>query len=526
MKKILFITIFLLCLVLRFYKIAEVPISLNWDEASNAYNAYSILKTAKDEYGNFLPLANRSFDDYKPPAYMYITAPAVWIFGLSEFAARLPSALFGVLTCVSIFFLTKKLTGSDAVSYTSFFLLSITPWHVHFSRVGFEANVGLFFVVFGFTLLLYAIGKYPVRPNNYFYFLFSALFLALSFYSYHAYRIVVPILIISFYLAFRKKIDELPKKFIFLYLIVFLGLITPLFLTLPKEAFVRRLEATSQEAQEKDINKSIQFIDQDLEKNFSLGKIVHNRRVEIGKTYFSNYLSHFNLNFLFLEGDGQLRHHAKNIGMLFLFQLPLLAFGLYRFFQKIDRGKSFTFFWFLIAPLGAVTGSEAPHAIRSYSMLIPLVFFASFGLVELWKILAPKIIYRIIIVFVILLSSLMYFGEYFKHYSIYSASSWQFATSKAATFTKGLESSYNQITVDSHNIEQAYIFWLFNTKYDPASYQREGSREKFGKYVFDSNPPASPGSLYVTNTLPANFEKIQTIYFPSGEKALEIGSIR
>src|SRR3990170_6422178 len=163
MKKALFIAILLLCVILRLYKITKVPISLNWDEASNAYNAYSILNTAEDEYGNFLPLANRSFDDYKPPAYMYFTVPTVWIFGLSEFAARLPSAIFGVLTCITIFFLAKKLTNSNAISYTSFFLLSITPWHIQFSRAGFEANVGLFFVVSGLTFLLYSISKFPLR---------------------------------------------------------------------------------------------------------------------------------------------------------------------------------------------------------------------------------------------------------------------------------------------------------------------------------------------------------------------------
>src|SRR3989304_1674524 len=133
MRKLLFIAILFLCLVLRFYKITEVPASLNGDEASNTYNAYSILKTAKDEYGNFLPLVNRSFDDYKPPAYMYFTVPAVWVFGLSEFAARLPSAIFGVLTYVSIFFLAKNLINSNAVAYGSFFLLSVTPWHIQFS---------------------------------------------------------------------------------------------------------------------------------------------------------------------------------------------------------------------------------------------------------------------------------------------------------------------------------------------------------------------------------------------------------
>src|SRR3989344_2400028 len=524
MRKALFIAILFLCLTLRFYKITQVPASLNWDEASNAYNAYSILKTAKDEYGNFLPLVNRSFDDYKPPAYMYLTIPSVWIFGLSESAARLPSAVFGVLTCVVVFFLVKKLTGSDAVSYISFFLLSITPLHIQFSRVGFEANVGLFFVVSGFTFLLYAIRKYPLRLNSYIHFLISALFFVLSFYSYHAYRIVAPAMIFSFYVAFREKIHEFPKKFIFIYLIVILGLTAPLFLTLPKEAFLSRFEATSQKTQKKDIERSIEFLDQDQDKAFFLGKFIHNRRIEIAKTYTSNYLSHFNLNFLFLEGDGELRHHVQNVGPLFLFQLPLLIYGFLRFFQKIDKGKLFILSWLLIAPAGAIAGSEVPHAIRSYSMVIPLTIITSFGFVELNKIVRYKKIYVYVVTFIIFLSSLMYFHEYLKHYPIYSAPSWQFATKQAVLITKSLEDKYSQITVDSQNIEQAYIFWLFYTKYDPASYQRNGSRESFGKYVFGNNPPSGKSSLFVTNNLPSDFKKIDTIYFPDGEKSIEIGS--
>ena len=526
MKKILFIAILLLCIVLRFYKITQVPISLNWDEVSNTYNAYSILKTAKDEYGNFLPLANRSFDDYKPPAYMYFTVPTVWIFGLSEFAARLPSAIFGVLTCVSIFFLAKKLTGSNAVSYTSFFLLSITPWHIQFSRAGFEANAGLFFVVSGFTFLLYSIRKFPLRLTSYIYFLISAVFFVLSFYSYHAYRIVVPLMVLAFYVAFRGKFRQIPKKIVIIYVIVILGLISPLFLALPKEAFLKRFEATSQKVQKTDVDKSIELIDQDLEGSFAIGRFIHNRRVEISKTYVSNYLSHFNFNFLFLEGDGEIRHHVQNMGELFLFQLPLLVFGFYRFFQNLDKNKLFIITLLLIAPTGAITGSEVPHAIRSYTMVIPVTIISAFGLVELWKIVVRKHIYIVILAFIISLSSLIYFEEYFKHYPIYSAQAWQFASRKAALTTKNLENKYTQITVDSHNIEQAYIFWLFYTKYDPDGFQKSGSREKFGKYIFDSNPPKDSNSLYVTNVLSDNFEKIETISFPNGEKGLEIGSVR
>src|SRR3989338_7000054 len=146
-----FMLILVLAFILRFYKLGLNPPSLDWDENSNAYNAYSILKTAKDQYGNFLPLTTRSFDDYKPPLYMYLNVPTVAIFGLTPFAARLPSAIFGFLTIPVTYYLSKKLLEGKKIvdpenfALTSAFLLAISPWHVHFSRVGFEANVGLFF---------------------------------------------------------------------------------------------------------------------------------------------------------------------------------------------------------------------------------------------------------------------------------------------------------------------------------------------------------------------------------------------
>src|SRR3990167_2208416 len=109
-KKILLILVIFLAFFLRFYKISETPPSLYWDEASLGYNAYSILKTARDEHGKFLPVTNfAAFGDYKPPGYIYLTVPAIAIFGLSEFAIRFPSALFGTLTVLLAYFLTKRL---------------------------------------------------------------------------------------------------------------------------------------------------------------------------------------------------------------------------------------------------------------------------------------------------------------------------------------------------------------------------------------------------------------------------------
>jgi len=105
----LLVATLILASFLRLYHLGTNPPSLDWDEASLGYNAYSLLKTGADEYGNTWPLSIRSFNDYKPPLYTYLTIPAVALFGLSEFAVRLPSALAGVIAVAAAYFLSIEL---------------------------------------------------------------------------------------------------------------------------------------------------------------------------------------------------------------------------------------------------------------------------------------------------------------------------------------------------------------------------------------------------------------------------------
>jgi len=79
------VLILVLAVFLRFYKIGQVPPSLNWDEVAMGYNAYSILKTGQDEWGRKFPLLGfESFGEYKLPVFVYATIPGVWLFGLNE----------------------------------------------------------------------------------------------------------------------------------------------------------------------------------------------------------------------------------------------------------------------------------------------------------------------------------------------------------------------------------------------------------------------------------------------------------
>ena len=72
--------IVLLAAFLRLYQLEKVPYGLYIDEAGISVNASSILKTGKDEYGTPYPLYFRSFDDYKTPGFVYLTAVTFALF--------------------------------------------------------------------------------------------------------------------------------------------------------------------------------------------------------------------------------------------------------------------------------------------------------------------------------------------------------------------------------------------------------------------------------------------------------------
>jgi len=83
--------------ITRFFRLGSVPEAFAADEAALGYNAWSILTTGRDEWGQFLPLTLRSIDDWKPAIYSYLAMPGVALLGLNETTTRLPGAIFGFL---------------------------------------------------------------------------------------------------------------------------------------------------------------------------------------------------------------------------------------------------------------------------------------------------------------------------------------------------------------------------------------------------------------------------------------------
>ncbi|MEK7090943.1 MAG: glycosyltransferase family 39 protein [Patescibacteria group bacterium] len=157
-RKIL-IVILVVGAVLRLVWLDKSPGSVNWDEAALGYNAYSLWKTGADEYGTKWPLSLRSFDDYKPPLYAYLTAPIVGIFGLNEINTRLLSAMAGVASIGLLYLISAKLLGKR-IGLIAAGMMAVEPWAIFYSRGAWEANLSLTLILATMCLILE--GKYTL----------------------------------------------------------------------------------------------------------------------------------------------------------------------------------------------------------------------------------------------------------------------------------------------------------------------------------------------------------------------------
>lgn len=495
---LLFTIICLVSLALRIYQLGIVPPSPDWDEAALGYNAYSVATTGKDEYGTSYPLVLRSFDDYKPPLYMYLTIPSIAVFGLTVWAVRLPSVILGVLGVAGCYFLVRELVRLNEFKNrelnlylppASSLLLAISPWHIQFSRIAFEANTGLTLNIW----MLYFCFAGLKRPK---FFIPAAVISGLSLYAYHSERIFVPLMLLLLILLFFRQFYS-HLKYVLISFVIGLFITMPLLAVLSDSANWTRLKGTSSLSDQTALlARSVSKLEHDGDTGNPWGIFLDNRRIVYAKTFLSGYLSHFSLKWLFFTGDNP-RHHAPDMGLLYLWEMPFLFYGLYLLAGYKSRLTWFIFGWILISPVAAAPTTGLPHAIRTLVILPVPQIITAIGLIAFM--LKIKTVYRknfrflIYILTGIILINIYYFLHmYFVHLNREYSEFWQYGYRQAVEYTEANNGSYRKIVV-STKLEQPYIFFLFYTRYDPVQYLKQGGtvsggfeegRNRFGKYEF------------------------------------------
>jgi len=527
--------IMIIAVGLRLWSLGHVPASLDWDEASLGYNAFSILQTGKDEYGKAFPIILESLGDFKPALYVYLIIPFIKLFGLNEMSIRLPAVIFGSLTVLTTYFIALELFKRRKIALVSSFLLAVSPWSIQFSRFASEAMIGL---SLNLLMVLFFLKAFR-RPWM---LVLSAIFGALALYSYQSEKVFLPLLILSLIIIYFKNIIKIQKKYIISAIFIFILISLPLaYSSLTNTQALNRAKDTSFLNKPNGVmtDKLSERLYYDVSRNDLFGKVFDNRRVVYGKEILNNYLSHFDLNYLFLKGDVNPRHKAPGMGNLYLIELPFLLLGLYflisRKFNK--ESKLLIITWMLITPVAASVTWEVPHSIRSLNFLPTFQIITAIGIVYAYEYVRNKKWNRFInysifgcILVLAVFNFVYYLNQYFVQYNYFNSSDWQYGYAQLVPEVEKVYDQYDKIIVsDEKPFDQSYIFFLYNLKFPPKKYLQEAhsSPRSFDKFVFRKitnedfqrknsrtliigRPGDFPGD--------GNLGNIKTIYFLNGEE--------
>jgi 4-amino-4-deoxy-L-arabinose transferase-like glycosyltransferase len=371
--------IFILAIILRVYRLSELPNGFFTDEVVSGYVGRFILLNGQDPYGNPFPLFSfDKFGDYRVILPMYITGVFTFIFGVNEFAVRFPPAFFGALFIFSIYFLTRELLGDRRIALLASLFSAILPWHIILSRAQSEGIIGLTVFTFAIYILLYSI-----RVQKKKFTLAAFLLFALTYLLYPNFRLLSPLVVFP--------VVILIKSFRWRQYIVFvgMGLLLLSFLVLQTDWGRGRFEQTSFFGNKQITNQILSTIEpgSSPDPSISVARIFHNKYTAYGRELLIRYFDYFSPKFLFLNGGLPFRYSVPDTGLFYI--VFLVFFASFVFSKKDTKDKRALLYLaalVILAPLPSlITIDDVPNIHRAIFMIVPLTIICAYGAVSLYE---------------------------------------------------------------------------------------------------------------------------------------------
>jgi hypothetical protein len=442
--------IILTAFFVRFYRLSSLPPSLNWDEVSHAYTALSLLKTGRDQWRSLFPILNyRAYGDYPAVLDTYLTTVPVLILGPTDFAARFPDALAGVLVCllgfVAGYYYFKKPVPALLIAI----FLAVDPWTFFPSRAVFQSNFAVLFLTLGLALFLSK--KYRQ----------AVIFWGLSLLAYHNTRIFIPLFLLFLLPRLKKDIRAYGLA---VFVIIFGFGIILLPQTRARSSWVGIIDSGA-----------VSYLEQ--ARNHSplpalLSKLVFNRPVYFVTTAAWHYLGYFSPSFLFLKGGTQYQYSLPGFGVMNWAELPFFYIGL---FLLIKQKRKFLLAWIILSPIPAAVTRDQSAVIRATTML-PVVFFTSvLGFYSVWQKLKSsfgRLLLSVGFLFVYILFVWLYFVNYLGPYQVKYSASWQYGYPELITYLRSVNTKYDRFIITKRYGEpHEFVLWYWSV--NPKSFQTD-----------------------------------------------------
>lgn len=467
-----------LSLLMCLPKYRQIPAGLNRDEVALGYNAYSLLKTGKDEWGKSWPISITSFGDQKLPGYIYTLIPFIALFDLEIWVVRLPSLLAGLIVMIGMGLIAMKLaklakyssSWQLIASFIVMILIAISPWHMHFSRVAYETHLAMAFFISSVTCLFFALDIQHKLLQRIL-LAKAGLLAGLTLLTYHGYQIFTPLFLLAFLIIFFQQIKKLDK--IGLAMGVFFGLLSVGLLI--SGGVLQANQAKSQ-----GINP---FNNQVLLKKATeyrsasnlpplVNKILFNKVNEGLITFTQNYISTFSGTFFFIHGSGHGDHNPGNGNNTNLFLAPFILLGLLSLGKRYkEKATQIIIAWILLALIPSSLTINPLLEVRLGAIFPILELLAVIGIFSLLSFLSnsQKRIASVLLISIGLISTIRLFIFYTTLAPIISVDNTHYHL-LAKTIFKYQEN--NEAVLTQSPASSPYIWYLFENKIDPAFAQK------------------------------------------------------
>lgn len=180
----LLLAILIAAFALRVANIENIPSSIYPDEAQNGIDALGA--NATGQYKLFYE-ANQG----REGLFINLQALSIKAFGPTEFALKLWSIIFGTLTVLGVFLLTRELFQRNLAGLIGAYLTAFSYWAINFSRIGFRAIMVPFILSFAFYFLFKGLRTKKIHD-----FVIAGLIYGLGLHTYIAFRVSPLVLIV------------------------------------------------------------------------------------------------------------------------------------------------------------------------------------------------------------------------------------------------------------------------------------------------------------------------------------------
>jgi len=313
----------------------------------------------------------------------------------------------------------------------------------------------------------------------------------LSLYSYHSYRLIIPLFLLIYLLENLRKIIK-SKEAIGSFL-VSLILCFPLAKIIFSFQGLSRLDSAGLQTLSQQSAFSSLFYPQ------SKVLLIFQKIFFLLWEILGRYWGYFSPANLFSRGDLQPTHSLPGFGPFFFWLFPFWLIGIYQLIKSVRRKEArILLYLILVSPVASVFTRDWFALVRTLPILAAFTIISSWGLTTALFWIKEKYPGRSSVFFLLFFGFIVYqtinlAETIFVYLPKVKFGDWQYGFREIVPYVAKIRNEYSRVIVDSPH-GQPFIFFLFYEPYPPDLYQRQvplmadqTARRKvidFGPYTF------------------------------------------